>query len=322
MAFEKKWQFDINRPYGDDTSALTDTEKYAIWYYKAFLTGQIGGATQALWTVVGSSDGATAGMDGVDRWGSPFDPTKIVYGYGATAHSWVVLQSPLMNRHTYYLLVAYNTSYTYAVNISLGVDSPPTGGSTTVNPTMVNGTTVSVCNFHHNTNPGSIHMHGALAKDGSFSILVSRDNTGKFSSGFIVHLLANARPGDGYPVWMFMDADTALSTGFGSAAVGLDIKLSGFMRAPDNSVAGNWSGVLPSATNFPGGTDMFDGSVLDWDMWVGASTAAYRSIRGRIQDIAYIGTGPATGSIDDTGGAPSYMVVGNYWFPTNDAPNL
>jgi hypothetical protein len=324
QSYEKTWQFDMNRAYGDVSSTLANTAKYVLWYYKAFLTGQIGGATQGLWTVAGSSDGVTGGMDGVDRWGAAYDATKVVNT--TTPRSWVVLQSPPMNKRTYYLLFDCGTgaANSNTVNITLGVDAAPTGGTINAAPTVQNAVPMTTNRyFHHNTNPGPIHLHGALATDGSFNVLLSRDNTGMFSSGLVLQWIGNAKPTDQYPVWLHMSCNQTLSVGYGNGTA-QDLTQTTYcvMRAPDNSQGGNWAGIIPVSTNFPSVVDVFDGTTLDWDVWVGATTAGYQSVRGRIQDISYFPGGANTGSIDGTVGAPSFMIVGNYWFPTNTAPIL
>lgn len=72
MSLEKTWQSFMN--YVLDSSSATNTGKNAVWFIKAFLTGQVGGAknVQGLWTIDSSCDGTTAGTagDGVDRWGT------------------------------------------------------------------------------------------------------------------------------------------------------------------------------------------------------------------------------------------------------------
>lgn len=81
--FEKTWQFDLNRAAADNTTVGNLSRSFA-WWVKEFLKGNmvdpIAGVAPAAgqWTVFGSCDSATAGLDGVDRWGTVFDKTKIV----------------------------------------------------------------------------------------------------------------------------------------------------------------------------------------------------------------------------------------------------
>jgi hypothetical protein len=324
--YEKSWQFDINRVYSDAVTSA-DMTKYTLWYLKAFLTGQIGGATLGLWTVVGSSDSVTGGMDGVDRWGSTFDATKLVRASANTAHSWCVLKSPLIKGSFYYFNIEWKSGADYSFYPQF-TTSLPTGGSNTTppvsaTPTAAPGTTTATP-ISASTNPGAMHLHAALATDGSFYLLTSRDNVGKFLAGVVCVWLGNAKPTDSYPLFLHCNGDIGQSNGYGASGVsnGMEWNNGGCMLAPDNSLAGLWAGVIPSTTNLPAGSDPFDSSYLDFPVFVGASAIAYRGLRGRVQDIMFFPGGASTGTVDNTAGAPTYMVVGSYWFPTNAAPIL
>jgi hypothetical protein len=172
-----------------------------------------------------------------------------------------------------------------------------------------------------------MHFHGMLATDGSFIILNSRDNTAKFCSGFIGVWLGNAKPGDLYPMFHSMGGDGALSQGYGAPVLAnnaIDNAQVTWMLPPDNSpqTSWAWAAILPSITNIPTGSDPFDSSYADMPMLVGSAVVSIRGLRGRIQDIAYFPGGAATGTVDSTPGAPTYMIVGSFWFPTNAAPIL
>ena len=321
--YEKSWRFDINRAVTATT--VTDMAKYTLWYYKAFLTGQIGGATQGLWTLVGSSDSVTGAMDGVDRWGPSFDPSKIVLGGTNSAHSWVVLRSPPIKGAPIYVLIAWDSWTNYRLSVR-ETATLPTAGSNAQNPTLTNAaSSASTSDFCPSSNSGNFHMHGALATDGSFYMLQSRDNTGKFVSGFVGSWLGNAKPNDSYPFWFSFNCDSGMSTGYGyTTAYGLDYAPSSWMLSPDNSAqtTWNWAGVIPNTANLPVGSDRFDSSYLDFPVFIAVSSTNIASMRGRLQDISFFPGGAGSGTVDSTPGAPTYMVVGNYWFPTNAAPQL
>jgi hypothetical protein len=329
---EKTWQFDMNRPYAPNSANSTvadDLCKYVLWYYKTFLCGQIGGATQGLWTVYGSSDAVTAGLDQVDRWTNVYTNGKLTHAAAGALHSWVVLKSPVIVGKNYYLLLDYNILATgYQVAITLGTTAP-TGGSATTVPTFVNSYTQAAQTFGLNAAWGPTHLHGMLATDGSFIILSSRDYTGAFFSGFVGTLLANYKAADTTPFWVNMSGDpTALvTTGFGNGIYGLDS--SGNMRhLDDTGAAAGYGGILPVNTgssptnNFPAAPDPWDGGFVDFPVWVGSNTAGFKTIRGRIQDVLFHGgIAPSTGCVDSYV-APTMMTVGKYWFPTNAIPVL
>jgi hypothetical protein len=172
---------------------------------------------------------------------------------------------------------------------------------------------------------GPFRMHGALATDGSFNILMSRNGTGRFVSGFLFHLLANYRAFDQFPCWMSYVVDPTTNSplqGYGSSTgnsgVSPDLIAQAVMRTPTNNNFDFYSIILPTATNWPaGGEDRFDNSYPDWPCWVSkrASNNGFIGVRGRIQDITYMGGNPDSATIDDQF-APQYVSVGGLWrFP-------
>lgn len=348
LNYEKAWQFDMNRAFTSVTAHI-DAERYTAWYYKAFLCGQIGGATQGLWTVVGSSDGSTAGMDGVDRWGSTFNPAKIVIS-NAT-RSWVCLRSPAMLGNTYYMIIdlANTVPGIWDAYLFIYLDiTLPTGGTTSAIPTMTAGVRPASntgCPYCISTQgssvrPGPIKIHGMLAPDGSFIILTSKDYTNCFYSGFVGMLLANYKPANQYPFMISLAGDPTLaSLGFGSGwgpANTFDHPSYNCMRTP-NGVGGMISlGMIkPVTTNFPDGPNAFDGFIDNWPIWFGSNatgTNTYRTIVGRVPDMFYTPVGadyadalPTRlfwhGMVDNQS-SPKWMIVGNMIIPTNAIPIL
>jgi hypothetical protein len=165
-------------------------------------------------------------------------------------------------------------------------------------------------------------MHASLATDGTFHILASKDGTGKFLSCFMASLLANFKTIEKFPLFVHMTGDVNLSQYYGYSSLGVNTISSCIMRAPDNSQGGNWGAVFPTTTYVPSAADSFDGSFVDLPLFVSATAIAYRSVRGRLQDVMYFGGGASTGSVDNPAGSPNYMVVGDMWFPCNAAPSL
>lgn len=85
---EKTWQFDVNQLV-TGTSRI-DHHRKVLWAAKQSL---ISFASSA-WTVAGSGDTVTAGMDAVDRWDAPTDIVFTVSDAGGTStRSWIVLQN-------------------------------------------------------------------------------------------------------------------------------------------------------------------------------------------------------------------------------------
>jgi hypothetical protein len=144
VATEKTWNDpDVNRPHFAASTSTADQVRGFLWYVKAWLTGQIGGATRGLWTVVGSSDGATAGMDGVDRWGAVYDGTKLIRAAAGNAHSWMVLRSPGITAGgltsvPFYMIIEWSASD--VAPTFYGCKALPTGGTITARPTSTDET--------------------------------------------------------------------------------------------------------------------------------------------------------------------------------------
>lgn len=123
---DKTYQF-AQQFIGGSGSYQTDC-KYLWWYFKEVLKG----FGTAPWTVTGSSDTTTAGMDGNDRW---TDISKLVTASTATA-SWIVLRQTGVGTNfeiCIHLRLSGSTAYN---NVAIGVSYAGfTGGSTTARPT-------------------------------------------------------------------------------------------------------------------------------------------------------------------------------------------
>lgn len=144
MATETTWYTQMNVPTALNGSEYEQSAS-VYFNFKAMLLGQIQGTngvtgappSGSLWTVHGSSDGVTAGMDGVDRWGSTFDLSKIIWsgdGEATGAKSWFVLKSPDAMGPVYITMVLSGLSaLSRSINIRMTY-AAPTGGSSTTQP--------------------------------------------------------------------------------------------------------------------------------------------------------------------------------------------
>lgn len=437
MAREKTWLFDMNRAYAP--TSLSDLAKYVLWYYKAFITGQIGvghtvlattitsatpstsggtladgtyyyqvtvlngvnesapsnevpatvsggggsgsvalvwsavaGATgyrvyrgtaagvenvyyapgavttytdtnaastggsppaTGTWVVIGSSDASTAGMDGLDRWTNVYTAGKINRNTAGSAHSWIVLRCTVQIKSvTYFLLLDWSTSSNHLTTSVFGHTTAPTGGNVNTAPTLANSATNASLPHAASAGLTPIHLHGALATDGSFNLLLSSDFTMKFRSGFLFHVLGSYKTTDLHPVWMSQAGDAAaqqMGTGYGittNTTVDPTYSVNSAVRHPDNSAEGECGGILSTTTNMPTSADAFDGSFVDWPILIGNKVTGNVTVRGRLQDIYHfpytLGVNvPSQGAVDSAS-SPEYMLVGNYWFPTNAIPNI
>lgn len=186
------------------TNALLS--QWEIWYFIQSLLGNIGGLSSGKWTVYQSCDHAAYGTanDGVDRWTSSFDATKIVQA-SSGAHSWFVLKSPsgLGKSGSVYMIVDYLGSSTNQVFISFCTTAPTTGSTTqapsspTANDTWNGSSPVTLNNGNH-TPQHFVHMH--LAPRGDFHFYESYTGGGQFDTILSLTKLMDPHPGDLYPV--------------------------------------------------------------------------------------------------------------------------
>lgn len=204
VPLEKIWQTEGNILIDEESNAAC--ARRTLWTLKALLIGDIsadgaGGTISGangktgLWTVYGSCDSSSAGLDGIDRWGSGFDPNKIVNGSTSAARSWIVLKSP-DDLGPYYLILDYGAnSNQLRMHLS---KSAPTGGSTLSAPTYTDGWQNNIAaggNFISNAPNARVNL--ILSDDGSFWFTISR---GGAYEGVLGVQRCIRRTGDNYPV--------------------------------------------------------------------------------------------------------------------------
>jgi hypothetical protein len=116
-------------------SSETGNARGNLWALKESLlygSGGIKGGPGA-WEVMGSCDGSTYGMDGVDRW---TDYNKIIASTTA-AHSWIILRQPAMGLAPgyYQLLIDMKVTTALYANLVASFSAGFAGGTTIVRPT-------------------------------------------------------------------------------------------------------------------------------------------------------------------------------------------
>jgi hypothetical protein len=317
MAYERTWQcapsFDSYQQLDVPSGA-----KRRLWAIKAFLAGQIGGATQGLWTVAGSCDGATAGMDGVDRWGSTFTIGKMVQGAAGSAHSWCVLQSPVMNGFTWYMMLALDTVTAAAATIQVAKVAY-VGGTITANPTSTDfWSLLSAAGITENA-AGTVttRLHGAISTTGDFFIFSAKLGAGGIAPfGMMVMAPTGAHPSDLYPLFNFAVNDS--SDAFGAAYfTGSSINV-----ATKNGIGVGGFNNLSFLSAATPSLDLLSAKLLDSPGWVMVKAGATLHARGRLADI---GCTPGTNksavadgtTVRDGSNNVIYIIVGNLILPFN-----
>lgn len=323
--FEKTWQTALNQTPSDNTTVLGLARSY-LWFVKAFLKGEVGGATAGLWTCVGSSDAVTAGMDGTDRWGATYDGTKIVRASGAVAHSWIVLRSPNFTAGgitavPFYMTIDYSGTLDYQT-VFVFSKAAPTGGTITARPTATDEWAHTAAQGQVNDNTtGAFKFNGWLATDGNFAFGAAKTTSGVMSSAQMFHVLSNANTNDLYPVCSFVNYSVVSVGSFvqtgtlwrGRAADGSAAFSAGLMAYPRGAT-------IDPASSMPTGTgDVTIGKYIRSPAWLYVSDGTLTSYRGRFADlvIAIPSVVGNQGNVEPITGAPVSIILGNLWFPVN-----
>lgn len=325
MAHEKVWQYALNNQFAD-VSSVENQSDWFLWATKQFLIGQIGmtdesgaviNAPSALWDVAGSSDSVTAGMDGVDRWGTTFDPTKIVHNTTSAARSWMCLHNATLGVWVVFDCAAGSTSAPYQMVLSLCFVAP-TGGSTTARPTSTDEVAVSGTPAFMDSSAGNPKKaHFWLATDGSFNALHSKDGSGLVTGGIVVHKVVLWSSGDSRPVVAWVDAAT--NGAFRSAA---PITNTSSCILKDATGAARSSGVS-SMTPYVGGQNFLtltsgrapdgNGLMMRFSFLIGDSSSG--RVKGRLQDIFLACASALDTDLIPQSGTPTDQHIGALIFP-------
>jgi hypothetical protein len=308
VAYEKTWQF--LAPQGPIVAANPQVGTgegifWVMWNLKAFLLGEIGGATQGLWAVHQSCDGAgnfgTAG-DGVDRWGAaPYvQPTSYKASYYGGAKAWMVLKRTFGAVTIYMVLSPATDNNSNATAVSF-FGSAPTGGTANVAPTSavtiggVSAATGSpIMTYAANVTDGR-KCYGALSTTGDFWF--GATILGEVDQFVICHQPVGAKANDQWPIFAKNYPHSSGGTMYGP--VGNSLYTNGSVESNIrmgryyNGAAG-YSVLVQPFYGFVA-TDAADVSLFDFPAWVitmnatpTASATAVHS-RGRLADTGLCG---------------------------------
>jgi hypothetical protein len=164
-AQSKTWQFNVNQSMAA-TGTVIGNMRAILRTIKNSMT-----AFGTLpWTVSGSSDATTSGMDGTDRWSAD---NKLIWS-GTVAFSWIVLRQTGVAAK-YEILIALNITNANGAQLSaymsssagFGVANGGTDGSTTTRPTATDEVTLLSGIWADNTGGNlSYKLHVQQSTDG------------------------------------------------------------------------------------------------------------------------------------------------------------
>lgn len=333
MTLVKTWYTTANRAF-DDTSTGTRTASSFLFALKAYMKGEItgtngtGGAppSSAYWTCSGSSDSATAGLDGTDRLGATYNAAKWVRAAAGVAHTWIVLKSPTtMQDQPWYVCIDWGTAsdQTFIVSIS---HNAFTGGSTTAKPTATSENIYASVTCTENVTTAH-KSHFVVDADGSFHFFASKNGSNIVNSWVAFHNLTDTRSsGDAARCALFQ---AFLSTGTGAPDLsGTDLVARGVATDGTTSTGTAYTVFKPffSSTSFTGvatTVNSIDSKVDALPIgYLYDSTASKKGVRGRIPDLWYIGAQVAVGSNDPNAGSVARTRIGTILIPCSVALSL
>ena len=336
MALSKTWYNSFNLALAS-TGTATLAANSALWALAAMLTGNQSGTngpegarpSSVYWTLVGSSNSSTAGMDSTDRLhltGS-FTSGDWVRAAAASPHTWFVLQSPSgLLDGPWYICVDYigpTNDQTCSIIVANNAFS---GGSTSARPTATNEAALTSFQFI-STTAGAGKAHLSTDANGGFRWLLSRNGTGYFSTAIAIEPLVEYHSADA--------ARTIMWTSFLDSGVGAMHSTSNWTfrgKTQDNSAAvvSSTMGIMsvqfrPSGSDFNilTSTNSLDSTVDALPVaYVMDSTASHHGIRGRLPDAWATGAQVVPGSVFPATGNPERIQCGHWEIAGSVAPSL
>jgi len=310
-----------------------------VWWIKDFL---IRGTHTVPWTVLGSSDAATASSsDGSDRWTATFDAAKVVYADPGSAHSWMLLQAgAAINGKTWNFLINYNKT-SFWENCTFKMSTTAYTGGTTTNAPTTTGLEFGVDNLALPMNAATSGVcHGVIAQsDGTFALQFSATASARFSFLLFFMTMDNLHTGDIDPEIFYgegtqsADALSILALEGNPTPLGsnrncqiLPSGSSGILYGvgsidPDLVTNASTSGA-PLRSNMA--IDAASNQYIEWPTWIYYTTSSIggASIKGKMVDATIPIGSLAQGSTHDISGSISAMVCGPFWLPADEIPTL
>lgn len=322
--FEKDWSAHQANIVLDNTTVLLAFGDLLYQIAKALTGGAVTLPAGGVWTVQGSSNGLSAGMDGSNRWTS-----KSAFGSLNGNMAWIVL-SRTKNGKTCYLRInsGYNSGHQTIITFS---NVPFTGGSTTAAPTATSSVTNTIGSALGSVSAGFPYkLHFSIADDGSFNFLIGKVGLGAFCGYIGGHWLAEAHAVDQLPFAMvarFNPSTAYAPTGISLLPTDM-LAMHGVAFTTVTVQAGVVTYSSGSFAEQDIGIDHVNPSAgyTDTHLYVATSgdgLIAKRSRKGRFPDIR-LAPLLAAGSCEPSAAAPKSVAGpgGLLWIPMGTAPDM
>lgn len=316
--------------YALSTASFATQVRNALWAMKASLKKEIlatNSASVTAWTCVGSSDGVTGAMDGVDRWGATFDVTKIVRAASGVAHSWIVLYNAGLGL---YFTIDYIGTQDYHCSFGFATTAP-TGGSNATRATSTTEAATTSGTIFWDTTVATFTgamFHRVFDSTGLFTFVVTRNAASRVVSFISLAVLTDlVYPSDPNPWVLITDYNSTTypplrstasqwnSAGFCKARSPLGTTLNvGPVLYQMPTGSGDWLGGTSTHMSAP---DFYTGKWLELPLWFGGQTFG----KGRLADwcqssesITQLALYPSA--------PPTHMFCGQVWFPFTAVPSV
>lgn len=335
MALTKTYYTDSNVAFAD-TSTTVLLYKSWLFMLKSLLIGNQTGTNGtsgaapggALWTVESSCDSSTANLVGTDLWTSTYNAAKIVRAAAGTAHSWIVLKSPVA-LGPYYMCIDYASAADTTFTLTFSKAAFSTGGTTLNRPTSTGewGNTALVLG---DATTGTTYR-ACCTRDanGGFYLYTARNAAGFFNSFFCMAPMTETRTGEAHNILAgtFMTIGTrgvlqgtaAAVTNWVTATGGFssrspsnnfspDSNASSGLMVPPTSNTAYWNSVVSNQADSL--TDAFPAYY-----YFSGNSVGVTAVRGKLPDVFAINSQRSVGNTEPSTGDPEQVVIGNFLIP-------
>ena len=337
MSTSKQWYTSANLAIADSSTASRCAHS-SIWGFAAMLLGNQSGTngpegarpSGCYWTLYGSSNSVTAGIDATDRlhFAGSFTDADWVRNTAGSAHTWFVIKSPnaMLDGPWYFCFdyVGPSNDQQCTIAFSKNVFS---GGSTTARPTSTGESVATSVQFCSTTSSaGKIHLN--IDADGNFRWLRSRNGTGYFDTYISVESLVEyhtSDPSRTYCALHFVDATRGVMNVSPSTLSLLGMSLNGTsaLSGSNANIADIW--FYPASTTLSSytSTNTIDSTVDALPcVYVYENTTSRKGMRGRYPDMWECGAQVATGSVFPSVGNIERVLLGSKMIAMSVAPSL
>lgn len=338
MSTSKQWYTSANLAIADSTTASRCAHS-SIWGFAAMLLGNQSGTngpegarpSSCYWTLEGSSNSTTAGIDTTDRlnFAGSFTDSNWVRATAGTAHTWFVIKSPntVLDGPWYFCFdyIGPSNDQTCSIIFSKNVFS---GGSTTARPTSTNESVMTSFQFCSTTQAaGKIHLN--IDANGNFRWLRSRNATGYFDTYISVESLVEYHttdPARAFCTLHFVDTARGVmnvSPSAGFSMLGMSLNGTSALTSSNVNIADIWFYPTSAALSTYNTTNTIDATVDALPCcYVYENTTGRKGMRGRFPDMWESGNQVATGSVFPSVGNIERVLLGSKMIAMSVAPSL